>query len=103
MRRTILGFIIGTTALGSLTSSGTAFAGGRETVDFAEMVAILENGGGVEGPERVDCLLPGRVQRLGLHTTYLGPRRWVKLSRMECAARGGEYVVQDLAALPPKR
>ncbi len=46
----------------------------------------------------VDCLLPGQVRKLG-RMTYLGPRRPVKATALECEIRGGEYVAYDRATL----
>jgi hypothetical protein len=45
----------------------------------------------------VDCLLPGRVQRLGRSVTYLTARRPAKLTAGDCEIRGGEYVAYDRA------
>lgn len=45
----------------------------------------------------VDCLLPSSVRRLGTAVTYLGPRRVVKTSAIDCQIRGGEYVAADRA------
>lgn len=39
----------------------------------------------------VDCLLPGRTQRLGNSVTYLSARRAIKTSAADCRLRGGEY------------
>gem|GEM_PF-3144865 len=39
----------------------------------------------------VDCLLPGRVRKLGQAMTYLEPRRLVQTSAIECEVRGGTY------------
>jgi hypothetical protein len=45
----------------------------------------------------VDCLLPGRVTKLGRKVTYLSPRRPVKTTAIDCEIRGGEYVSHDRA------
>ncbi|HEY0647032.1 caspase family protein [Phenylobacterium sp.] len=47
----------------------------------------------------VDCLLPGRVQRLGARATYVTARRAVKITAAGCAVRGGEYTAADRATL----
>lgn len=47
----------------------------------------------------VDCLLPGKVQRLGTQSTYVTARRAAKLTAAACAARGGEYTAADRASL----
>ena len=44
----------------------------------------------------VDCLLPGKVRRLG-NTTYLGPRRPVRTTALDCRIKGGEYTAYDRA------
>jgi hypothetical protein len=46
----------------------------------------------------VDCLLPGRVKKLGGQLTYMTPRRPVKTSARDCEIRGGEYVAYDRAS-----
>ena len=43
----------------------------------------------------VDCLLPGRVKKLGRRMTFLTPRRPIKTSAQDCEIRGGEYVAFD--------
>jgi regulator of replication initiation timing len=43
----------------------------------------------------VDCLLPGRVQKLGRRLTYLTPRQPVKTTAQDCEIRGGEYTAYD--------
>ena len=47
----------------------------------------------------VDCLLPGRVRRLGRRQTYVTRRRPVRISAVECEIRGGEYTAHDRANL----
>jgi hypothetical protein len=42
----------------------------------------------------VDCLLPGKIHKLG-KVVYLTPRRPIKTSVEDCEIRGGEYVVFD--------
>ncbi|MGI9327722.1 MAG: caspase family protein [Pseudomonadales bacterium] len=44
----------------------------------------------------VDCLLPGKVRRLG-NSTYLSPRRPVKATASDCRLKGGEYTDYDRA------
>lgn len=43
----------------------------------------------------VDCLLPGRVHKLGGAMTFLTARRAVKTAAEDCELRGGEYVAYD--------
>lgn len=45
----------------------------------------------------VDCLLPGKVRKLGSKITFLTPRRPQKTSAVDCEIRGGEYVAYDRA------
>ncbi|MDX1540944.1 MAG: caspase family protein, partial [Geminicoccaceae bacterium] len=45
----------------------------------------------------VDCTLPAQVRRLGSKLTYLGVRRPIRTSGLDCAIRGGEYVAYDRA------
>lgn len=47
----------------------------------------------------VDCLLPGKVQRVGTQSTYVTARRAVKTTASECAIRGGEYTAADRASV----
>lgn len=44
----------------------------------------------------VDCLLPAQVRRLGT-MKYLGPRRPMRTTAIDCEIRGGEYVSYDRA------
>jgi hypothetical protein len=46
----------------------------------------------------VDCLLPGKVRKLGSRMTYIGPRRAIKSSARDCEIRGGEYTAYDRAS-----
>ncbi len=46
----------------------------------------------------VDCLLPGRVKKLGGQLTYMTPRRPIKTTARDCEIRGGEYVAYDRAS-----
>ena len=43
----------------------------------------------------VDCLLPGKIKRLGTAITYVTPRRAIKTTALTCRIRGGEYVAYD--------
>lgn len=45
----------------------------------------------------VDCLLPGKVRRLGTRVTYVTARRAVKTTASKCGIRGGEYTAHDRA------
>ncbi|HEY0683218.1 MAG TPA: caspase family protein [Steroidobacter sp.] len=46
----------------------------------------------------VDCQLPGKLQKLGGMRSYLTPGRLVRLSAVDCRARGGEYTIGDLSS-----
>lgn len=45
----------------------------------------------------VDCLLPGKIRKLGMMTTYLTARRPVRTTAQDCEIRGGEYTSYDRA------
>ncbi len=45
----------------------------------------------------VDCLLPGKVKKLGSRVVYQTPRRPVRATAIDCEIRGGEYVAYDRA------
>lgn len=45
----------------------------------------------------VDCLLPGKVRKLGRSQVYMTPRRPTKTAASECEIRGGEYTAYDRA------
>lgn len=47
----------------------------------------------------VDCLLPGKLQRLGTQAIYVTARRAVKTTAAGCAVRGGEYTAADRASM----
>lgn len=46
----------------------------------------------------VDCLLPGKVRRLGTRVTYVSARKAIKTTASDCAIRGGEYTSADRAS-----
>ncbi len=43
----------------------------------------------------VDCLLPGKVRRLGRHSQYVTARQPIRTAAVDCEIRGGDYVVED--------
>ena len=45
----------------------------------------------------VDCMLPGKVMRLGSGARYMSARRPIKTTGADCEIRGGEYVAYDRA------
>ena len=45
----------------------------------------------------VDCMLPGKIMRLGGGARYMSARRPVKTTGAHCEIRGGEYVAYDRA------
>ncbi len=45
----------------------------------------------------VDCLLPGKIRRLGRRTQTVTPRRPIRTAAVECRIRGGEYTAFDRA------
>jgi hypothetical protein len=46
----------------------------------------------------VDCMLPGKVMRLGSGARYMSARRPIKTTGADCEIRGGEYVAYDRAS-----
>ena len=46
----------------------------------------------------VDCMLPGKVMRLGGGARYMSARRPIKTTGADCEIRGGEYVAYDRAS-----
>ena len=50
----------------------------------------------VEELKIVDCLLPGRVKKLG-GATYVEPRKAVRTTASDCSIKGGEYTAYDRA------
>lgn len=52
----------------------------------------------VEDLQVVDCLLPGKVRRLGRRNTFLTPRVPVRTTAVDCEIRGGEYTAYDRAS-----
>jgi len=47
----------------------------------------------------VDCLLPGKVRRLGINKTYIARKQPKKTSANDCEIRGGDYVQFDRATI----
>jgi hypothetical protein len=45
----------------------------------------------------VDCQLPPRIHRLGIHLTYLGAERQITTTPRDCAIRGGDAAALDTA------
>ncbi len=43
----------------------------------------------------VDCLLPGKIKRIGQMATYISKPRPIKTSAVNCGIRGGSYVAYD--------
>ncbi len=56
----------------------------------------LEGYSEVDALHIVDCLLPGKVKRVG-GITYVSDRRGIRTTASSCQLRGGEYVVYDRA------
>lgn len=46
----------------------------------------------------VDCLLPGKMRRLGRRQRYVTPRRPLRTAAVDCRIRGGEYTAFDRAS-----
>ncbi len=79
------------------------FGFGCQSVRSSGSLDIVESGlvpAGAVHPDDllvVDCLLPGRVRKLGRSQVYMTPRRPTKTSATECEIRGGEYTAYDRA------
>ena len=43
----------------------------------------------------VDCLLPGKVRRLGRQSHYVTARQPIRTTAVDCEIRGGDYVAED--------
>jgi len=82
-------FAVKLTALciGLLAASSSSPAANPKTTQNSEPTA--------EDFMVVDCLLPGKVRRLGRRTTYLTPRRPIRTTALDCQIRGGEYTEFD--------
>ena len=52
--------------------------------------------------ERVACLLPADIDRLGRQLTILGARQKIETSRADCQARAGEVIDERSPATEPK-
>src|SRR5262245_14651306 len=76
--------------LGCASGDGTA-ASGVPTVPQG----AVGSAGGADALLVVDCLLPGRVQKLGQRFVYLTPRQPTKTTAQDCEIRGGEYTAYD--------
>lgn len=46
----------------------------------------------------IDCMLPGKIMRLGAGARYMSARRPIKTTGADCEIRGGEYVAYDRAS-----
>jgi hypothetical protein len=51
----------------------------------------------------VNCLLPGQIRRLGQTAVFVGARRPIKTTAVDCAIRGGEYVAYDRSSYETAR
>lgn len=46
----------------------------------------------------VDCMLPGKIMKLGGGARYMSARRPIKTTGADCEIRGGEYIAYDRAS-----
>ena len=65
------------------------FTGVSESLSASKLTA--------ENVKIVDCLLPGKVKKLGINRVFLSKKRPVKTSVNDCEIRGGEYTQYDRA------
>jgi len=66
----------------------------------ASDITMIDTHGTEEDADKlliVDCLLPGKIKRLGAGATYVTPRRPTKITALDCESRGGEYVAYEQA------
>jgi Caspase domain/Sel1 repeat len=85
----------------TLTIAGLVFCGGSPlagppTKEVQERSRIAA--ANLEDAIVVDCQLPGKLQKLGGTRTYMTPGVLVRLSAVDCRARGGEYTIGDLGS-----
>ncbi|NOY70759.1 MAG: hypothetical protein GXP14_00025 [Gammaproteobacteria bacterium] len=85
-------FLLTTVGLGACGISPVNETSLSGNEDFAEAMAQS-----ADATLIVDCLLPGKIKKMGSAMTYLTPRRPVKTSSQNCEIRGGEYVAYDRA------
>ncbi len=85
-------FLLTTVGLGACGISPVNETSLSGSEDFAEAMAQS-----ADATLIVDCLLPGKIKKMGSAMTYLTPRRPVKTSSQTCEIRGGEYVAYDRA------
>ncbi|HEB88284.1 MAG TPA: hypothetical protein ENI85_01830 [Deltaproteobacteria bacterium] len=87
----------------ALAGLAVFFFVGCQSVGSSGSLDVVESGlvpAGALHPDDllvVDCLLPGRVRKLGRSQVYMTPRRPTKTSATECEIRGGEYTAYDRA------
>ncbi|HEY5755247.1 MAG TPA: caspase family protein [Steroidobacter sp.] len=91
VRRSFLALGVGTLVV----ASGAPLADSKnsETEERSRIAAA-----NLEDAIVVDCQLPGKLQKLGGMRSYLTPGRLVRLSAVDCRARGGEYTIGDLSS-----
>lgn len=78
-------------ATGCASSQVTGDGGGPVNI------SQLPGGQSADATLMVDCLLPGKIKKLGSSVTYVTPRRPIMASAQECEIRGGEYAAYDRA------
>jgi len=69
-------------------------------VACASDITMIDTHGTEEDADKlliVDCLLPGKIKRLGAGATFVTPRRPTKIAALDCESRGGEYVAYEQA------
>lgn len=91
VRRSFLALGVGTLVV----ASGAPLAASKNTETEERSRIAAAN---LEDAIVVDCQLPGKLQKLGGMRSYLTPGRLVRLSAVDCRARGGEYTIGDLSS-----
>ncbi len=86
------GPLMGSLAITLLSASCTTSDPAAEA-----QLATVTSRGNADAFLIVDCLLPGKIRKLGTSMVYLSARQAVKTSASNCEIRGGEYVAYDRA------
>lgn len=83
-------------SIASITMAIGLIVGGCGTPNTKDVASAKQGYQQVNELHIVDCLLPGKVNRLG-NMTYVTERRGTRTTANDCNLRGGEYVAYDRA------
>lgn len=93
VRRSLLTIGVGLLVVASGAPQARSTNPNSETEERSRIAAAT-----LEDAIVVDCQLPGKLQKLGGMRTYLTPGRLMRISAVDCRARGGEYTIGDLSS-----